>query len=50
LAGGEQKFINPDAMHRLFVVLPGITAHEEPARRDADERGNVFFGPRSGEK
>jgi hypothetical protein len=43
LAGGEQKFIHPDEMHRLFVVLSGVAAHQEPSRGDTDERGNVLF-------
>ena len=50
LARGEQKFVNPDAMYGLFVLLPGIATHEEPSRGDADERGNVFPGSRMGEQ
>jgi hypothetical protein len=50
LAGGEQKFVNPDAMRRLFVVLSGVAAHEEPSRGNADERGNAFFRSGWGEQ
>ena len=43
LVSGEQKFVNPDAMHWLFVVLSGVAAHQEPSCGNADERGNVIL-------
>src|SRR5208282_5743862 len=50
LAGGEQKLVNPDTMHGLFVVLSRVAAHEEPSRRDGDQGGKVFFRSRSGKQ
>jgi hypothetical protein len=37
LADGQLKFIDPNAMHGLFGVLPCVAAHEKPSGRDADE-------------
>src|SRR2546422_1422792 len=34
LARGQQKGINPYAMNRALVILPGVGAHPEPALGD----------------
>ena len=46
LAGGEEKFVNPDAVYGFFVVLAGVTAHEEPAGWDGNEVGGDIPGDR----
>src|SRR5208282_3095649 len=50
LESGQLEFVYPHAMDRLFVVLSGFAAHEEPAGGDADSWWSVeltseFFSP-----
>src|SRR5437899_13086201 len=39
LARGQQKGINPYAMNRALVILPGVGAHPEPALGHANHAG-----------
>src|SRR6266536_3207002 len=39
LARGQQKGINPYAMNRALVILPGVGAHPEPALGQANHAG-----------
>lgn len=38
LRGGEKERVGPNAMDGAFAILTGVRAHEEPARRDLDQR------------
>ena len=34
----EQEIVDPDAMHRLFLIAASVASHEEVSRWDVDTR------------
>src|ERR1700732_2638845 len=48
LANREIECVDPDAMHRPLIVLPGFAPHEKPSLGDSHHTGRNEPGGRSG--